>query len=311
MRTSETAFRHVAGWLPGTALALALILTGCGNPGSPFGEDDAQTDGSQTDGSQTGGGSDGENGPDDDSGGTDDSGGSDGPDDDGSGGNGQVEYEWGLPASDTSVGEQHQGAEGSAYIALSSSCAEGAEFVSPDYAPTYNFESPRNVLLFAAGVRLCEGDIDSARELSGHAEALGTAGLTPDDWAFCVLHKVVQSVLEQRPPEDFQCGEGTAPPFREGESETGETFIDDPLTLHVDESVPPEPVPGPDGETDPDPDGSPEGDQGTEGEEGTEGEQDTEGEQGTEGEDGENDGADTDGGGGGDIVPDTETQSVS
>jgi hypothetical protein len=281
MRTSDTAFRHVSGWLPGTALALALLLTGCGDPGSPLPDNGSGTGGSATSGDQNE--SDDSNG----SNGSNDSNDSkDSDEDDGSDGDDQetVEYEWGLPASDTSVGEAHQGVEGSAYIALASSCSGGAEFLSSDLAPTYGFESPRNVLLFAAGVRLCEGDQDGARELFGHSESYGTAGLTPDDWAFCVLHKVVRSVLEQRPPDEFQCGGGTAPPFKEGRSATGEILTDDPLTFTVDESAPePEPEVV---EPDPDPDGEVDGDQGTEGDTGTDPDGETGGEEGTDTETG-------------------------
>ncbi len=288
MRTSDAAFRHVSGWLPGTVLALALLLTGCGEPGSPFGENASDT-GQTANGSGETNASNGSGHSDD----ADDSNGSNASGDSGDSGDGgdeeQVVYEWGLPASDTSVGERHQGAEGSAYIALSSSCAEGAQFLAADLAPTYNFESPRNVLLFAAGLWLCEGDTDGARRFFAEAEVYGTAGLTPDDWAFCVLYQVVRSVLEQRPPEDFRCGDGTAPPFREGVSATGEVLTDDPLTLDVDESVPPplpepepepepgpgpepgpEPEPEPEPEPGPDPDGEVDGDETTETETGPE-----------------------------------------
>ncbi|MEX1078294.1 MAG: hypothetical protein WED09_04220 [Homoserinimonas sp.] len=157
----------------------------------------------------------------------------DGSDDIGDDDEEAVVFEWGLPSSDTSVGANHQGAEGSAYQALQVSCSEGAEFLSPDFAPEYGFESPRNVLLFAAGVQLCEGDRAAAAALFEPARAMGVEGLAPETWAFCVLYRTVGSVLEQRPPEEFACAGGSAPPFKVGDNGT----IDDPLTLDADESA--------------------------------------------------------------------------
>jgi hypothetical protein len=223
MRTRDTTSLGTPEWLAIVlTLGLPLLLAGCGEGGgaTPSGTDDLQDTGSsqnESDGTESSDSSDGSNTSDDTR------------DDDEK----PVVYEWGLPSSDTSVGADHQGAEGSAYQALQRSCSEGAEFLGSDFAPEYGFESPRNVLLFAAGVRLCEGDRAAAVALFEPALALGPAGLTPDAWAFCDLYKTVRSVLEQRPPADFHCAGGAAPPYKVGDNGT----TDDPLTLDVDESV--------------------------------------------------------------------------
>jgi hypothetical protein len=244
MRTCSTASRRVPGWLPAGTLALALLLAGCGEGiTTPPGQDSAEETGNAQDAP------DGSDAP-DDSGGSGQSGGSTDGGDDGGQGEEPVVYVWGLPSSDTSVGENHQGSEGSAYAALQRSCAEGAQFISPNFAPEYGFESPRNVLLFAAGVRLCEDDRAGAAEYFQLAMAYGTAGLTPEPWAFCDLFKVVRSVLEQRPPEDAKCGDGDPPLFKVGPNDTS----DDPLTL-TDESLP---APETDPETEADPELEPE-----------------------------------------------------
>src|SRR3712207_7808462 len=54
---------------------------------------------------------------------------------------------------------------------------------------------------------------------------------------YTTLFRSVRSVLEQRPAEEFACGDGEAPPFEEIVTEDGELLTDDPLTPDVDESV--------------------------------------------------------------------------
>jgi hypothetical protein len=233
MRTQHTAALGAPGRLAGLTLGLVLLLAGCGEIGIPGSKGSSETAGSAN-------GTDLDEKPDEI------------PDENEE----PVEYAWGLPGSDTSVGEGHQGAEGSAYEALQRGCSEGAEFLDPAFAPEYGFESPRNVLLFAAGLRLCAGDRDAAASFFQHAEAYGTAGLTPDGWAFCDLYRTVRSVLEQRPPDEFECGAGGAPLFKSGAIAT-----DDPLTLDVDESLAePEPEPEPEPELEPEPEPEPEPD---------------------------------------------------
>lgn len=224
MRTRSKASVRVREGVAILAMGLSALLTGCGETRGGSGPDEPHASGSShnlpgdTASSPDPGGAAGTDGSHEVSGGNDEE---------------PVVYEWGLPSSDTSVGEEHQGAEDSAYRALQLSCSDAAAFLDSTFGPEYGFESPRNVLLFAAGVQLCEGNRDEAAVFFEHAQALGIEGLTPDTWSFCVLYKVVRSVLEQQPPEDFQCAGGTAPPFTVGDNE----LTDDPLTLDEDESI--------------------------------------------------------------------------
>jgi len=183
----------------------------------------------------SGGGSGGSTGTNDGSGGstgTNDgsgggSGGSTGTNDGSGGGANPVVYEWGLPSSDISV----TGNDGPAYGILRRGCQEGQDFVYSE--ARFGFSSPRNVVLFAAGIRICFGDIAGGQQYFEHArDAYGLDGLAPEGVAECDLYKSVRSVLEQKPRTDFPCAGGAAPPYR-GQYPT----LDDPLTLDIDEST--------------------------------------------------------------------------
>ncbi|MCP9000342.1 hypothetical protein NFC73_11465, partial [Pseudarthrobacter sp. RMG13] len=138
-----------------------------------------------------------------------------------------VVYEWGLPSSDISV----TGNDGPAYGSLRRGCQEGQDFVFSE--ARFGFRSPRNVVLFAAGIRICFGDIAGGQQYFEHArDAYGLDGLAPEGVAECDLYKSVRSVLEQKPRTDFPCAGGTAPPYR-GQYPA----LDDPLTLDIDEST--------------------------------------------------------------------------
>ena len=69
-----------------------------------------------------------------------------------------------------------------------------------------NFDNPRNVLLFQAGVHLCHGDSKAAGPYYTAAGQHGWAAT--DNPAVCQLYKAVASVLEQRPRRDFACQGG-------------------------------------------------------------------------------------------------------
>ena len=143
-----------------------------------------------------------------------------------------VRYDWGLPTSDTSV----TGNEGPAYNDLSRSCDEGDAFVQSAWE---NFNSPRNVLLFAAGVGLCRGDRQAGARYFDAARTLyGLDGLQPEGKAECDVYKSVRSVLEQQPREAFPCPGGLAPQYR-----IGPGGKDNPLTFNVDESTTTAPIP--------------------------------------------------------------------
>ena len=155
------------------------------------------------------------------------SGGSTGTNDGSGGGANPVVYEWGLPSSDISV----TGNDGPAYGILRRGCQEGQDFVYSE--ARFGFSSPRNVVLFAAGIRICFGDIAGGQQYFEHArDAYGLDGLAPEGVAECDLYKSVRSVLEQKPRTDFPCAGGAAPPYR-GQYPA----LDDPLTLDIDEST--------------------------------------------------------------------------
>ena len=218
MRTHETTSVGVPVWLAVLTLGLPLLLAGCEGNGTPPGAHDIQETGSSQIGS-----------------GTDNTGTPESPKSSNTRKDDEkpVVYTWGLPSNDSSVGAEHPFDERPAYDALRQSCLKGAEFLSSYRRGNHRFESPRNVLLFAAGIQLCQGHRAAAAELFEPARALGSAGLAPQAWVFCVLYRVVGSVLEQRPPERFTCAGGAAPPFKSGSGGT-----DDPLTLSEDESLP-------------------------------------------------------------------------
>jgi hypothetical protein len=137
-----------------------------------------------------------------------------------------VRYDWGLPTSDTSV----TGNDGPAYNSLRRGCDEGAAYLREAW---FGFRSPRNVLLFAAGVDLCRGDRQGgARYFEAARTRYGLDGLQPEGRAECDVYKSVRSVLEQQPRDAFPCPGGTPPPYRRGPG--GE---DNPLTFDVDESA--------------------------------------------------------------------------
>jgi len=149
-------------------------------------------------------------------------------------------YSWGLPPSDTSVA----GNDGPAYAALQRSCAEGQAYLDAVAPDGYGFRSPLNVVLFAAGIKLCNGDVEGAAELYTYGtQRYGLSGL-PEGKPECELYKSVRSVLEQQERTAFPCPEGLPP-----ENIIGPTgLVDDPLTMDVDESQPtesPTPTEGP------------------------------------------------------------------
>lgn len=201
------------------SLVAALVLSGCATPGS---HDDPSTASSSETTSSSGSTSSGNGSS--------------------SAGNGSEaqSYSWGLPASDTSVA----GNDGPAYAALQSGCAEGQAYLDAVAPDGYGFRSPLNVVLFAAGLNLCTGDVAGAGELYAYGtQRYGLSGL-PEGKPECELYKSVRSVLEQQPRTMFPCPGGLPP-----ENIVGPTgLVDDPLTMDVDESQPtdtPTPTQGP------------------------------------------------------------------
>ena len=139
----------------------------------------------------------------------------------------EISYDWTLPAIDTAA----DGVDGEIYQALQKGCDDGDRVLTQKWQQS---SSPRNVLLFAAGVQACRGDMNRARTLYGQAqEQYGWTGLGPtQDSARCDVYKSVASVLEKAPRDSFPCLDGTNPEFKR----SPDGVPDDPLTP-VDESA--------------------------------------------------------------------------
>lgn len=138
-----------------------------------------------------------------------------------------VDYTWDLPAIDTAA----DGADGEMYQALQKSCDDGERMITQKWQQS---ASPRNVLLFQAGVQACRGDMNQARTLYVRArDEYGLAGLGPaQDTARCDVYKSVVSVLEKSPRDRFPCMDGVSPAFKRAADGTP----DNPMTAD-DESA--------------------------------------------------------------------------
>jgi hypothetical protein len=132
------------------------------------------------------------------------------------------EYRFNLPPSNTGVEPVNGGSEGTVYLVLQESCSRAAQRVTQGYE---SFKSPRNAVLYMAGVHVCRGDYDQARVYYDHARAeYGLDGLGPEGRAECELYKSVASVLEQGPRENFPCPGGTDPQWRYSGSKRSNPF---------------------------------------------------------------------------------------
>ncbi|MGH3712291.1 MAG: hypothetical protein ACRDT4_02345 [Micromonosporaceae bacterium] len=125
------------------------------------------------------------------------------------------EYDFSLPKGDRSVSLN----EAIAYDDLyQGKCDQVQTFLDGDPEPPYSspawvgFISPRNVLLWQAGIELCRGDRDAARPWFDRAEQrYGWSGT--GEFHACELYQAAGSVLRQRPKSDFVCQDGQAPPW--------------------------------------------------------------------------------------------------
>lgn len=169
--------------LSGAALIAAMLLAGCGS-GAVEGPDDPETTPATT--HDTGGGN----------------------------GDGD-EYDFSLPKGDRSVSLN----EAIAYDDLyQGKCDEVQTFLDGDPDQPYSspawvgFISPRNVLLWQAGIELCRDDRDAARPWFDRADQeYGWSGT--GEFHACELYQAAGSVLRQRPKSDFVCQDGEAPPW--------------------------------------------------------------------------------------------------
>ncbi|MCC8245927.1 hypothetical protein [Saccharothrix luteola] len=87
--------------------------------------------------------------------------------------------------------------------------------------------SPRNVLLYQAGVHLCRGEGSAGRGMYDRASRYGWATNTGADGSGevdCATYRAVRSVLEQQASETFACAEGRPPTW------PTDTDRDDPRT---------------------------------------------------------------------------------
>jgi hypothetical protein len=243
-----------AALLAATALLSGAMLAACATPDTITGSDDTASDpsGGGSSGGSGGGtsGGSGGTGSGGGSGGSGSGGGSTGGSGNNGGGGGggakPAVYAWGLPPSDRSVSIN----DDFVYDQLRTSCDAGQQEldnlrpqVPGDWS--YGFSGPRFAVLMMAGIAVCRGDVGSARSWVDHAVAeYGTGGLAiPDDPTAspgensCFLYRAIISVLEQRPTEGVECPGG---PFPEWRTNSDRTRVDDPLTLDVDESIPPQ-----------------------------------------------------------------------
>ncbi|MGH3712293.1 MAG: hypothetical protein ACRDT4_02355 [Micromonosporaceae bacterium] len=148
---------------------------------------------------------------------------SDGGDD----GDGGEDFRFTLPVGETGV----DAGESEVYPSIQrGECSRAQELLdgpsdNPEAALWLRFDNPRNVLLFQAGIALCDGNTDDARGWYERASNLGFA--ETDKPNICPMYQITSSVLAQRPPEEFECQGGDAPEFT-----TNEDFsrIDDPRT---------------------------------------------------------------------------------
>lgn len=167
------------------ALGLAVSLSACA-PSAPD-EPPVVDNGGNDGGGQTGGGNDG-------------------------GGDGD-RFSFKLPRGETGV----DAGESVVYPSIQSGDCGGAQKLLDGDPPSQEtalwprFDNPRNVLLFQAGIALCNGDADAARGWYAAAEQLGFA--ETDRPNICPMYQVTSSVLAQRPPEEFSCEGGEAPDF--------------------------------------------------------------------------------------------------
>jgi hypothetical protein len=122
---------------------------------------------------------------------------------------------WEPPKGDESV----QAFEGHAIGFLHAGDCDGAQGYidgnSDGFPAWQSFSSPRNLLLFQAGIALCRHDEDAARGWYDKAAAMGWAGTkkndADEDKNMCPLYQAVGSAIENRPKGDFACQPGDLP----------------------------------------------------------------------------------------------------
>ncbi|WP_394553923.1 hypothetical protein ACDF64_05485 [Agromyces sp. MMS24-JH15] len=181
-------------------------------------------------------------------------GGGGGNDDDDGGAS--VVYAFTLPASDSGASTN----DNEAYVLLAGSCTAAQAFLESK-APAspgdfgYGFSGPRFTMLLKAGIEVCLGNLDAGREWTTRAlDTYGIDALGPELRAECGLYRTLLSVLEQRPQESYlPCStDGEVPGWKDTLDENGIPVLrDDPLTLDVDESIPPPTTPPTDGSAPP------------------------------------------------------------
>jgi hypothetical protein len=138
---------------------------------------------------------------------------------------------WEPPKGDESV----QAFEGRAVNYLHDGDCDGArrfiDGTGEDGPAWQGFSSPRNLLLFEAGIALCRHDTVTATRWYGRAKALGWAGTVRDggepDANMCPLYQAVASVVENRPKDAFTCQPGAPPEWKVNETTLR---YDDPRT---------------------------------------------------------------------------------
>jgi hypothetical protein len=121
---------------------------------------------------------------------------------------GGTRYGWFLPEGPDSPSFP----EDNVYTALKArACAEAQAILDDQWS---SMTSPRNVLLYQAGVHLCGGRESAGRAMFDRASRYGWAmnrGSDGSGEVDCATYQAVRSVLEQQAPESFPCAEGRPP----------------------------------------------------------------------------------------------------
>lgn len=136
-------------------------------------------------------------------------------------GNGGTRYGWFLPEGPDSPSFS----EDNVYRPLKShDCGKAQTTLDDEWSA---MTSPRNVLLYQAGVHLCRGEGSAGRAMYDRASRYGWAvnrGPDGSGEVDCATYQAVRSVLEQQAHDAFPCTEGRPPRW------PTDTDRDDPRT---------------------------------------------------------------------------------
>ena len=209
---SDRAVQTGAGAAAACALALLLAACGSGAFNAPGGDDGADDPPETTTAS-----------PADDTGGEADNGGDDGGSDNGGGDNGPDFSIFSLPSGPRTPADV---VEDDVYVPLQAGDCGQARTVLD--AVWQDLKSPRSVLLYEAGISMCQGDTDDATTWLDGAAAYGWAGMDAEFFVVdadgqaagtypydCELYRSVVGVLQLVARDTVTCESGVPPAWPE------------------------------------------------------------------------------------------------